>query len=100
MISNRQNKWKACWKFLLVFTAVFFLILLGTNLYVISCDKNRMFTQTSNLPQCEFEMVMGTEPVSLMARQIFISTVAQKPLRKFIHPEFVSKTSLCLRGFA
>ena len=59
-MTNRLKK--NCWRFYAVIT-LFFLITLGINFYFIFSTKNCIFFQIANLPQCEFALVSGKEPV-------------------------------------
>jgi SanA protein len=65
MTSERQSKPRKnkCRKLFAILTLVFFLILVGSNLFVVSRANGRMFSQVSNLPHYDFGLVMGTEPI-------------------------------------
>jgi SanA protein len=53
---------KNCWRFLVV-TILLFVITLGINLYIIFSTEDGIVFQIANLPQREFALVLGTEPL-------------------------------------
>lgn len=53
---------KNCRRFLAAVTLVF-AATLGVNLYIVFGARNFVFNQIADLPQLEFALVLGTEPL-------------------------------------